>query len=362
MCVFIAKIPNRGSQPTYLLRESSREGKKVRNRTLASLTHRPAQRREALGRALRGEFDHLARGRPVCGPSFGALYAVQAVADRLGVSRALGSSRRGQPALFLVLGRRLHQGSRLSAVRRARHQAVGEVLGLDSFTEGDLYRTWTNGPPAENGSRSTCTAGTSAAAGLSLPCSCCTTSPAPTWRAAATSGDGYSRDGERGKQQIVVGWLTDEAGEPPACRVFAGKRADRSTVGEQIRIVQEPFGVREAVFVGDQGMVKLAGKQALTAAGLRYIPAPTEPQVRHLLGEGSLQLGLFDEAVGEVEADGRRYTLRRNPLVAERERRRAEDKPAGLTARVAARNRFVESSQRARPEAGNGRIRQWLER
>jgi hypothetical protein len=139
--VFIAKIPNRGSQPTYLLRESSREGKKVRNRTLASLTHRPAQRREALGRALRGEFDHLAWGRPVCGPPFGALYAVQAVADRLGVSRALGSGRPGQPALFLVLTRLLHQGSRLSAVRRARHQAVGEVLGLDSFTEDDRYRT-----------------------------------------------------------------------------------------------------------------------------------------------------------------------------------------------------------------------------
>ena len=36
---------------------------------------------------------------------------------------------------------------------------------------------------------------------------------------------GYNRDGKRGKLQIVIGLLADEAGEPLAVRVFEGNRS-----------------------------------------------------------------------------------------------------------------------------------------
>ncbi|MEJ5341420.1 MAG: IS1634 family transposase, partial [Thermogutta sp.] len=103
--MYITTVPNHGSRPTVLLRESYREDGKVKNRTLANLTHWPAERVEALARALRGEFDNLVLGEPVCGPSFGALFAAKQVADQLGLSRVLGASRRGKLALFLVLAR-----------------------------------------------------------------------------------------------------------------------------------------------------------------------------------------------------------------------------------------------------------------
>ena len=74
---------------------------------------------------------------------------------------------------------------------------------------------------------------------------------------------GYNRDGKRGKKQIVIGLLADDQGEPLAVRVFAGNRNDPTTVPDQIRIVKEQFGVEELVFVGDRGMVKSKGKQAL---------------------------------------------------------------------------------------------------
>ncbi|MEK7407788.1 MAG: hypothetical protein AAB225_22175, partial [Acidobacteriota bacterium] len=54
------------------------------------------------------------------------------------------------------------------------------------------------------------------------------------------------------------------------------------------------------------------GKQALKAAGLHYISALTDPQIRRLLGAGTLQLGLFSEDVCEVEAEGVHYLLRKN--------------------------------------------------
>jgi hypothetical protein len=61
------------------------------------------------------------------------------LAEELGITAALGKSRLGKLALFLVLVRLAHQGSRLSAVRWAEDHAVAEILGLSPFDEDDLY-------------------------------------------------------------------------------------------------------------------------------------------------------------------------------------------------------------------------------
>ena len=48
-------VPNRGSPPTVLLRESYREGSKVCKRTLANLSDLSAAQIEAIRAALRGK-------------------------------------------------------------------------------------------------------------------------------------------------------------------------------------------------------------------------------------------------------------------------------------------------------------------
>src|SRR5260370_42372414 len=53
--MFVAAVPNRGSPPAILLRESWREGRKTRKRTLANLSQWPAQKVEQLRRVLRDE-------------------------------------------------------------------------------------------------------------------------------------------------------------------------------------------------------------------------------------------------------------------------------------------------------------------
>ena len=52
--MYVAKVPNRGSPPAVLLRESYREAGKVKNRTLANLSSWPEAKVEALARALKG--------------------------------------------------------------------------------------------------------------------------------------------------------------------------------------------------------------------------------------------------------------------------------------------------------------------
>lgn len=116
------------------------------------------------------------------------------------------------------------------------------------------------------------------------------------------------------------------------------------------------------VFVGDRGMVKSKGKQALNAAGLRYIGALTDPQIRKLLGEGRLQLALFAEEVCEVEAEGIRYVLRKNEDEARRQQHRLEDKLEKLQQKMAQRNAEVAASRRCKPEAGIRKLRGWIDR
>ena len=53
--MFVHTIPNRSSPPAALLRESYREAGKVKNRTLANLSHWPSGKVEALRRVLKGE-------------------------------------------------------------------------------------------------------------------------------------------------------------------------------------------------------------------------------------------------------------------------------------------------------------------
>ena len=53
--MYVTRVPNRSSPPAVLLRESYRDGGKVKTRTLANLTDWPDAKIEALRRVLKGE-------------------------------------------------------------------------------------------------------------------------------------------------------------------------------------------------------------------------------------------------------------------------------------------------------------------
>src|ERR1019366_5413286 len=251
----------------------------------------PAARIDALRRLLRGEFDQLSASDPICGPVFGVLHALHQVASSLGLAGALGQKRLGKLALFLVLARVAHRGSRLSAVRWARDHAVAEVLGLTDFDEDDLYAALDDLCALQDKIEKTL---------WRNYLSRCGTPPALFLYDVTSSylegehnalGEfGYNRDGKRGKLQIVIGLLADQAGEPLAVRVFAGNTADPSTVATQIEILTKQFSIADVIFVGDRGMGKSAGKQALNEAGFHYISALTDPQIRLLLSKKKIQL------------------------------------------------------------------------
>ena len=142
----------------------------------------------------------------------------------------------------------------------------------------------------------------------------------------ALSDWGYNRDGKKGKKQVVVGLLCDELGEPVSVEVFRGNTSDLKTFANQIAKVADRFGCQRVTMVGDRGMIKSAQiEQLKEMEGFYYITALTKPQIETLIHKGVVQLSWFDEKICEVESDGIRYVLRRNP-------QRVEDlKRAGRT-------------------------------
>ncbi len=141
---------------------------------------------------------------------------------------------------------------------------------------------------------------------------------------------GYSRDGKRGKLQIVFALLCDGEGCPVAVEVFEGNTADPGVVGAQVAKLRERFSLSRIVLVGDRGLITGARiREELRPAGLGWITALRADAIRKLAGGGDLQLSLFDERnLAEIESPdypGERLVACRNPLLAaERARKREE--------------------------------------
>ena len=362
--MYVAVVPNRNSPPAILLREGYREDGRVKTRTLANITNWKPERIEAFRRALKGEFDGIALDvDPIVDKNFGILFALKKLADRLGITKALGKSRLGKIALFLVLARIADRGSRLSAVRWSEDHCVEEILGLDSVNGKEIYNAleWLYEKQAKiekklfdvyirnKGETQALVLYDVTSSYLEGDCN-------------ELAAFGYDRDGKKGKKQIVVGLLTAADGEPLSIEVFEGNTSDPRTVASQIAKLKERFKVKDVVFVGDRGMVKKKGKEALKENGLKYISGLTNPQVRKLLKQGVIQLDLFDETVCEVQNSSVRLVLRKNDKVRWREHQRREDKLARLTELVEERNAFVMTSKRADPEAGLNRLIKWAGR
>ncbi|MEO5372565.1 MAG: IS1634 family transposase, partial [Magnetococcus sp. DMHC-1] len=141
---------------------------------------------------------------------------------------------------------------------------------------------------------------------------------------------GYSRDGQRGKLQIVFGLLCDIKGCPVAVEVFEGNTADPMTLTAQIDKLIKRFDLQRVVLVGDRGMITSARiTQELKPAGFDWITAMKSKEIQALVEQKSFQPALFDERrlaeITSPDYPGERLVVCRNPdLAAMRKRKRQE--------------------------------------
>ncbi|MBK9237746.1 MAG: IS1634 family transposase [Rhodoferax sp.] len=318
----IHAVPNRGSSPTILLRESYREGSKVRKRTLANLSGLSASQIESIRGALRG--DVL---RPVAqafeitrSQAHGHVQAVALAMQRLGFASLLASKpcRERDLVQAMVASRIVCPATKLATTRLWHTSTLAQEFGVQEATEDDLYAAmdWLLAAQDRIQKKLAARHLTDDALVLyDLSSSYFEGSHCPLAKL------GYSRDGKRGTLQVNYGLLTDARGCPVAISVHPGNTSDSTTFLPQVQRLREEFGIGRMVMVGDRGMISQKAIDEMSKdADVAWITALRSASIRTLVEQRHLQLGLFDERnlleISSPDFPGERLVACRNPELA----------------------------------------------
>jgi len=330
-------VPNRTSPPAVLLRESYRDGDKVKKRTLANLSSLPMDQVGLIRAVLRGErlvpaaeaFD-IVRAR-----NHGHVDAVMIAMKQLGFGPLVSAKpcRERDLVLAMVAARILAPNTKLATVRWWHGSTLADELGVADATEDDLYAAmdWLLGQQdriqkrladrhLESGGLVLYDLSSSYFEGTCCP----------------LAKRGYSRDGKKGTLQVNYGMLTDGRGCPVAISVHEGNTADPVTLRPEIDRLRTQFAIDQLVIVGDRGMVsQKAVDQLRELDGVDWISALKTGAIRTLIEGGTLQLDLFDQRnLFELTHDdypGERLVACRNPQLARLRAHKRDDMLAATT-------------------------------
>jgi hypothetical protein len=343
--MYVTIVPNRNSKPASLLRESYREDGKVKNRTLANLSHLAPDVIDVIKRALAGEkmvsaeqAVQTARTTPA-----GHVRAVVGMMRKLGIPDLL-SVRKGRErdlVLGMIAERLLHPASKLGTTRLWKSSTLAEELGVEDAKPEELYGAldWLlgrqmriEGKLAERHLSE---------GGLALYD---TSNSLYVGTKCSLAHLGHDKDGRRGATIIGYGVMTDLEGRPVAMEVYPGNTSDPATVPDQVIKLRMRFGLENVVLVGDRGMLTSAKIDYVKQyRGIGWISALRTEGIRKLVDGEALQLSLFDQMnLAEIHSPdfpGERLVACFNPLLAdERKRKRGEllDATEKLLAKVAA--------------------------
>jgi hypothetical protein len=331
----IEVVPNRGSKPCILLRESFRQGGKVRKRTLANLTKLPPTAIDGLRVLLRGgtTVEDLAQSFEVVqSRPYGHVAAVLGTLRQLGLERDLDPqrSRERDQVVAMIVARILEPASKLATARglgeEAPLSALVEELGLDAVDENQLYGAMDWLFLRQSGVEQRLASRHLHDGSLVLYD---VTSTYFEGRCCPLARLGHSRDGKKEKLQIVFGLLCSREGCPIAVEVFDGNTGDPKTLGPQLDKIRKRFGLSRVVMVGDRGMITSARlrEDFQGVEGLGWISALRTTEIRQLFAQPGFQFSLFDRRdmveLDSPEFPGERLIACLNPLLAaERSRKR----------------------------------------
>ena len=355
--MYVVKVPNRGSPPAILLRESYREAGKVKNRTLANLSAWPEAKVDALARVLKGQpppaagldgaFE-ITRSLP-----HGHVAAVLGTARQLGLEELIDPvpSRHRDLVTAMAVAQVIAPDSKLAIARGLREEtaagSLGEVLHLGGCDEDDLYAAMDYLQARQDEIQDALAARHLAGGTVVLYD---VSSAAFEGRTCPLGAIGHPKDGVRGRLQIVYGLLTSKDGIPVAIEVFKGNTGDPTTVASQVDKLKDRFGLGKVVLVGDRGMLTAARlREDVAPAHLDWITALRAPQVKALVRDGDLQLTLFDQAdlaeITSPDFPGERLIACMNPFL---EAERARKREALLAATEADLGKIAAACARAR--------------
>jgi hypothetical protein len=333
---YVDKQGRRRDYSSAYLRRTYRDGGKVKNETVASLSALPGHVVDLIDAGLKGrrlvpagEAFTITRSLP-----HGHVAAVAAMAAKLGLPGLLGPACGERDlAMALIISRVVQPRSKLATLTWWPDTTLGADLGVTGASTDDIYAAmdWLAGQQEAIERK---LARRHLAPGVN-PARMALFDLTSSWvegRHCPLAARGYSRDGKRGKLQIEYGLLTDPAGRPVAVRVFPGDTGDPGAFTEIVAVVREKFGLTQMVMAGDRGMITTARIDALRELDdpIGWITALRGPAIAKLArDDGPLQLSLFDTQdlaeISHPDYPGERLIACRNPVLAADRARTRED-------------------------------------
>ena len=333
--MYIATIPNRNFPPAVLLRESYREGGRVKNRTLANLSKLPAHIIEALRRMLKGqrlvapeEVFEIERTLP-----HGHVAAVLGMLRKLKLPGIISSraNRLRDLVVSMIVSRVIHPMSKLATAlglkRETAFSSLGELLGLEEVEDREMYRAmdwllgrkeWIESKLAERHLRQGEPVLYDVTAVYFEGRKC---------KLAKLMNDGK---GKKNKLQIGIGLLTNREGCPVGVQVFPGNLGDPSTLKSQLQKLRQQFGLKKIILVADRGTLTEARIEAELRfdEDLDWITALRAPAIEELIEQKRFAPELFDDwGIAEIHSEdypAERLIVCKNPILAQDSKKRQE--------------------------------------
>jgi hypothetical protein len=276
---------------TTLIRESYRDGKKVRHRTLANLSRLPKhiiKNIEAqLSNPEKTSLYNLNSLKILNSREYGASAAFIELAQQLHLDKIIYSKKIPwrQNVLAMVVGRLIYQGSKLHLTHLHRDSILWELAGHQKQdcpdVEEHCYEPLDRLLERQNAIQKEL-------AKLHLGDGCMVLYDITSsylegeYEGSELVDFGYSRDNKRNHEQIVIGLLTNQDGCPVAVEVFRGNTSDQTTVLGQAKKLANDFHVKNIVFIGDRGMLTAKRIEEVNALGYQTLTALNHAQIREL--------------------------------------------------------------------------------
>jgi transposase len=363
--MFVQKIVKKAKNKeyvSYLIIENYRDKGKVKHKVISNISKLPLQAIESITALLKGGKQLIDINQSKQGKSIGAIKTICQIAQRLGISQALGDCLQARLALFQIAGRIICQVSRnYLANEWSKNEAVEEVFKLDNFNEDTLYANlkWLSKNQEKIEKKLFGLRSKQKSISIKNVYLYDVTSSYLEGEKNEMADYGYNRDKKQGKKQIVIGLLADEEGYPISVEVFKGNTSDMTTVANQLEKLKENFGAERVVFVGDKGMIKSAQIEQIKSEEFKwnYLTSITKEQIKTLIKEKIIQLSLFDNDLVEVSHEGIRYILRRNPERALEIRNNRQAKIDKTEKFVILQNTYLQEHPKAKAETALKKVK-----
>jgi hypothetical protein len=350
--MYIDTSTTKGKYTRYLLRQSYREGGKVKHRTIANLSHCTKEEIEAIRLALKHKdklvslvsTDHISFSQ---GISVGTGWTAYDIARQIGIVDVLGRSRRGEQVLWMVVTRIIDYGIGLPAIRMPRSPAVLPPLRMSPFQESDLYDAleWASTNQSKIEDRLfKISHSKKKIRNLFLYN---ITGSYLKGKDSELAAFGFDSVGRKGRDQIAVGLLCDEAGIPLSVGIYSDDLRNSDILGSIVRSMSERFGCNDVTFVGNRAMITDQQAEDLARQGFHYINTMTRAQLKDFLDDGSVRLGMSGGIKDTVIDKEKRCIFLQDPAQTSKVWTNFENKRLSLEQEVVEQNSYLMEHPRA---------------